>query len=84
MPADLTSPCTVGYGNPDMTSPYLESSDSWLAFVAGQRITGMSGVRRCRKSRGHSVKVETEGGNVVTVSASYTRRGGPTIKVERS
>lgn len=83
MPTDLTSPCTVGYDNPDMASPYLESSDSWLAFVAGQRITGMSGVRRCRKSRGHSVKVETTGGGIVTVSARYTKHG-PTIKVERS
>jgi hypothetical protein len=38
-----------------------------MAFRAGQQMTGTSVVVRCRKSRGHSIKAETIGGNTFTV-----------------
>lgn len=70
--SDLTAECKAGYAEPSAASPHYLSSDSWLAFRAGQTIAGMSGVASCRKSRGYSVRIVTTGGNRVVVAASGT------------
>ena len=72
MPTDLTQECIQGYKNADQTdwrdvapsNPFYWSSDSWLAFEAGEHL-GRNGVTvpaRAAKSRGYSVKIRTIGG----------------------
>lgn len=67
MATDLTTECKAGYeqgftANGFADNPYLFSSDCWLAFIAGQKLAGISGVKSCRKSRGYSVKVISTSG----------------------
>ena len=72
MATDLTQEAFDGYRNSDQTdwrgtapaNPFYYSSDSWLAFEAGEYL-GRNGVThpvRCTKSRGYSVKVLTNSG----------------------
>lgn len=82
MTNDLTAMCQAGQNGPELANPYLFSSDTWLAFRAGQLIAGMSTVRRCLKSRGHSVRIETAGGSKIVVKATGKRLEH--IAVERS
>lgn len=67
MATNLTAECKAGYeqgftANGFADNPYLFSSDSWLAFIAGQKLAGISGVKSCHKSRGYSVKVASTSG----------------------
>lgn len=72
MATDLTQECIKGYRNADKTdwrdnapaNPFLWSSDSWLAFEAGEHMgrNGLTVPARVTKSRGYSVKVRTIGG----------------------
>ena len=83
MPMNLTEECRKGYdAAADATPPYLFSSDSWMAWWAGYKIRGMSGIRACRKSRGHSVRIETAAGSVVIVRFSGSHL--ELVTVERS
>lgn len=59
MATNLTAECKAGYADMNARNPYLFSSDSWVAFAAGQKLYGISGVRKCYKSRGYSVRVES-------------------------
>lgn len=63
----MTTACQDGQNANPGPVPFLWSSDLWMAFRAGQQMTGTSLVVACRKSRGHSVKAETIGGSVFTV-----------------
>jgi hypothetical protein len=85
MATKLTDECKAGAAartamNVDV--PYLFSSDSWLAYRAGQQIRGMSGIRRCTKSRGYSVRIETTGGSLII--ATFEGRDLGIITIERS
>jgi hypothetical protein len=68
MATDLTNECKEGYVAGISKCPYLHSSPSWLAWQAGQRLVGMSSIKRARMSRGYSVRVETVGGSTLIVS----------------
>ena len=67
MATDLTEACKAGYADMTARNPYLFSSDSSLAFTAGQKVYGISGVRRCFKSRGYSVRIESTSGTAYLV-----------------
>ncbi|RVT96285.1 hypothetical protein EOD42_14335 [Rhodovarius crocodyli] len=69
MPTDLTAECLAGYDAPKGAAcPYMFSSSSWLAWMAGRRVAGMSRPTACRSSRGYSVRIKTAGGSQVLVA----------------
>ncbi len=78
----MTAACQEGQNANPGPSPYLRSSDLWMAYRAGQQMTGTSLVVRCRKSRGHSIKAETIGGNTYTVK--FAGKNLSTITFERA
>lgn len=64
MAQDLTNQCRGGfdaYVSGHREPPYMFSSDSWLAWLAGAELakTGRTKPHTCRKSRGYSVRIET-------------------------
>jgi hypothetical protein len=82
MATDLTTECKQGYEAPSGSrAPFLYSSPAWLAFMAGQNVRGMSGIKRCRMGRGYTVNVETAGGNKVVVS--FAKNDLTTVTVNR-
>lgn len=40
-------------------NPHLQSSPMWYAFEAGRALAPMSDIKKCKMSRGYSVRVET-------------------------
>lgn len=80
MATDLTSECKAGYeAAADTNPPYFYSSAAWMGFKAGQAVSAMSGVRRCRMGRGYTVNVDTTGGNRVVVTFDKTNMHKITI-----
>lgn len=79
MATELTDECKAGYAGE--ANPHLHSSDAWLAHEAGKRLTGMSGVKDCFKSRGHSVRVHTTGGSTIRLTYRY---GAEDFSIERT
>ncbi len=68
---DLLKEVLEGYAAlPRTTNPYLYSSPAYLGFRAGQALVGFSIPKKARMSRGYSVRVETGGGNIITVKFS--------------
>lgn len=67
MATDLTAECMQGYSAdsdmPGAKCPFYFSSDSWLAYQAGQLMAakGLSAPALCRMSRGFSVRIRTKG-----------------------
>lgn len=61
MATDLTAECVQGFRAAGAACPFYHSSDSWLAWRAGEALwqRGATAPTRCRKSRGYSVRLET-------------------------
>ena len=53
----MTRMCIEGYLSPGDASPYRRPSPGWLAYAAGQAMTGKVGIRECIRSRGYSVRI---------------------------
>jgi hypothetical protein len=85
MATDITKECKEGQAartGMNVDVPYLHSSAAWMGYRAGQQIRGMSGVRKCRMSRGYSVRIETTGGSLIIVKFEGNDLG--IITMERS
>jgi hypothetical protein len=78
----MTTACQDGQNANPGPAPHLWSSDLWMAFRAGQQMAGTSLVVRCRKSRGHSIRAETIGGNAFIVK--FAGKNLSSITVDRA
>ena len=63
MATNLLDECLAGYTAQGDACPFYHSSDSWLAWTAGQALNARGSVTptQCKKSRGYSVKMQTAG-----------------------